>query len=185
MKIKNCHIKVLRRQSLGFTLIEVLAVIAIIGIISSVVLAALGTARSKARDAQRILQLKEIRTALNLYGDTHLTYPSTTPAGFSGNDAAIKYITSATDGTAELRIAPVPINGGGATYIYRGIQADGSECLLTGEICSGYALGIELERADNIALSGDVDRSLGTVFYGSSGDCLNNSGAERCFDLQQ
>ncbi|HBH71636.1 MAG: hypothetical protein UU88_C0009G0011 [Parcubacteria group bacterium GW2011_GWC1_42_11] len=51
----------------GFTLIELLVVIAIIGILSSVVLSSLNSARQKARDAQRVSNLTQIRTALEMY----------------------------------------------------------------------------------------------------------------------
>ena len=51
----------------GFTLIELLIVIAIIGILSSVVLASLNISRVKARDVQRISQIKEIEKAMNVY----------------------------------------------------------------------------------------------------------------------
>ena len=59
----------------GFTLIELLVVIAIIGLLSSVVLASLNTARMKSRDARRIADLSQIRTALELYYDTNGYYP--------------------------------------------------------------------------------------------------------------
>jgi prepilin-type N-terminal cleavage/methylation domain-containing protein len=58
----------------GFTLIELLVVIAIIGILASVVLASLNTARRKARDAQRISDIKQIKLALEFYYDDN---PST------------------------------------------------------------------------------------------------------------
>ena len=55
----------------GFTLIELLVVIAIIGVLSSVVLASLNTARTRANDAQRFANLKQVQTALELYASTN------------------------------------------------------------------------------------------------------------------
>ncbi|HWU24331.1 MAG TPA: type II secretion system protein [Candidatus Paceibacterota bacterium] len=63
-------------RSRGFTLIELLVVIAIIGLLSSIVLASLNTARLKARDAQRLSDLHNIRLALELYYDANGSYPS-------------------------------------------------------------------------------------------------------------
>jgi type II secretion system protein G len=61
----------------GFTLIEILVVVAIIGILSSVVLASLYTARIKANDVRRKSDLHQIVTALELYNTKNGSYPTT------------------------------------------------------------------------------------------------------------
>lgn len=61
----------------GFTLIELLVVIAIIGILSSVVLASLNSARSKARDTTRKQNIDQLVKAINLYYNQNGTLPGT------------------------------------------------------------------------------------------------------------
>ncbi|KKU77663.1 MAG: hypothetical protein UY03_C0011G0013 [Parcubacteria group bacterium GW2011_GWA2_47_64] len=86
----------------GFTLIELLVVISIIGLLSSVVLASLNTARSKARDARRKSDLNEIRTALEFYLDKYGTYKVAGSGwngggqGFLGYENGANYPTSVT-----------------------------------------------------------------------------------------
>lgn len=62
-------------KDLGFTLIELLVVIAIISLLSSVVLASLSGARSSARDARRLQDMKQIQTALEMYYNNNGQYP--------------------------------------------------------------------------------------------------------------
>ena len=64
-----------RIRTSGFTLIELLVVISIIGLLSSIVLTSVNSARAKARDARRIADLDQIRTAPELYFDTNGFYP--------------------------------------------------------------------------------------------------------------
>lgn len=53
----------------GFTLIELLLVVSLIGLLASIILTSLTNARAKARDAQRIGNLKQIANAISLYAD--------------------------------------------------------------------------------------------------------------------
>lgn len=63
----------------GFTLVELLVVIAIIGILATLVLLQLGIARGRARDAKRISDVNQVRSAIELYYDDNGgTYPVTT-----------------------------------------------------------------------------------------------------------
>jgi prepilin-type N-terminal cleavage/methylation domain-containing protein len=56
-----------KNKKKGFTLIELLIVIAIIGVLASIVLVSMGGARSKARDAVRQADMRQIASAMELY----------------------------------------------------------------------------------------------------------------------
>ena len=62
--------------STGFTLIEMLVVISIIGILATLVAANLNSARSRARDAERKSDIKNIETALRIYYNDIGSYPA-------------------------------------------------------------------------------------------------------------
>lgn len=56
-----------RNSQKGFTLIELLVVIAIVALLSSVIMAGLQSARSRARDSKRVQEARTIEKALSLY----------------------------------------------------------------------------------------------------------------------
>lgn len=68
----------------GFTLIEMLVVVAIIGLLSSVVVVGLSGARQKARDAKRLADVQQIMNSAEVQF-TNMGYP-----GSPGNSATIK-----------------------------------------------------------------------------------------------
>ena len=65
----------------AFTLIELLVVIAIIALLSTLSVVALNSARAKSRDARRLSDINQIRTALEMYYDSVGTYPTELTAG--------------------------------------------------------------------------------------------------------
>ncbi len=159
--------------SSGFTLIELLVVIAIIGILSSVVLASLNSARTKARDTRRVSDLKQLQVALELYYDANSKYPTALTA-LVGNT-----------GGASLSILPVDPRGtGNATNEGNGYKY----AINNATTPTIYHLGAVLEQAtgqttlddndlDNssIGLTGWVTGAAGTAsvtFDGADGGTL-------------
>ncbi len=61
--------------SRGFTLIELMVVITIIGLLASTILAALNTSRISARDSQRIQEARQFVNALEIYRNQNGRYP--------------------------------------------------------------------------------------------------------------
>jgi len=59
----------------AFTLIELLIVIAIIGLLATLSVIALNNARAKSRDAKRMADVKQMQTALELYFNDAQSYP--------------------------------------------------------------------------------------------------------------
>ncbi len=67
----------MKNKKRGFTLVELMVVIAIITFLASIVVSALNASRSKARDAERKQDMIQVRNALELYYSVNKSYPST------------------------------------------------------------------------------------------------------------
>lgn len=154
----------------GFTLIELMVVIAIIGILATIITASLGSARAKGRDAKRIADLKSVQTALaNYYLDNDM-YP-TNIYGTSGATAA------PAKGLAPTYMPVVPTDPGfgvsgsscqGASYSTGGCYgyqayayvttgATTIVCNATTNLPTKYHIGVMLEQPENSALLQDAD----------------------------
>ena len=92
-----------------FFIIIYLVVIAIIGVLATLLLLQLGVARQRARDAKRIADVNQVRTAIELYYDDNGQYPQQATYLGLGGDLAPKYLT----------LLPLdPLNAGAHVYGY-------------------------------------------------------------------
>lgn len=60
----------------GYSLAELLVVIAVVGIITAVIFGSIAVARVKTRDNRRIADMKEIQLGLALHYDVYRAYPA-------------------------------------------------------------------------------------------------------------
>lgn len=87
-------------KSRGFTLVELLVVISILGILASVGLVAFTSAQMRGRDAQRKSNLKEISSALELYYSDYGKYPDSVNNEIGGCPSTL--VTACVWGTGEF-----------------------------------------------------------------------------------
>ena len=138
-----------RKKQQGFTLIEILIVVAIIAILASVVLIGLGPTQRAGRDARRLSDLREVQTGLELYYNKCGYYPGNPVAsgactGFvSGNTWAD--MTKALTETPDIGVNTVPNDPtAGHTYYYgTDVAGDGT----------GYLIAATLEDPNNGAFT--------------------------------
>lgn len=128
--------KLLKKQG-GFTLLELLIVIVIIGILALIIVPGLASGPKRARDAQRKSDLHSVQQGLETYFTDNNSYPyAATWAGLS------PYLTP-----DPLKAMPTdPKNTGTYVYTYNpfaNINQTGGAC--TASPCESYTLDAHLE----------------------------------------
>lgn len=108
----------------GFTLIELLVVIAIIGLLTAMVVISISHVKSKARDSQRVSDIRSIATALSLYHNDENAYPI-----FDGDITGTDALSSALKSARTISSVPFdPLNINDYRYYYQSV--DGSDYYL-------------------------------------------------------
>jgi len=125
----------------GFTLIELLVVVAIIGVLATVVLGALGDARSKSRDAKRKSDITQLSKILELYYLDNGSYPTTGSLNNVFGDSTCTGLTIVPDTNTENWI-PGLVSGGYISSLPQnpaGSGYDFARKTLTTRACYMYA----------------------------------------------
>lgn len=110
----------------GFTLIELIVVIAIFGMLFSIVLATLTDARLDARDKRRIADLNQLKGALELYYVDNFSYPRESE-GANGNIATNEtFRTMMQPYVSGILADPVGVGNDTLFYYYDGSHTCGN-----------------------------------------------------------
>ncbi len=170
----------------GFTLIELMVVIAIIGLLASIITVSLVSSRAKGRDAKRISDIKTIQLALETYYNDNGYYPTSIYGG-----ALTPYIAT----------LPVDPTDNSTPYKYVTWNSSNTQICTGTNLPIGYHLGTGLEDSTNTGLKQDRDmspaRTPATTDCGGTADfdgkaatvtnaCGTTSGVsitETCYDV--
>jgi prepilin-type N-terminal cleavage/methylation domain-containing protein len=158
----NIHIS---KKEKGFTLLELLVVVALIVILAGIVIAALSPARERGRDARRQTDIKQIQLALEAYFQVNNEFPTNI---YAGGILEPNYIN---------KVPVDPVTGNPYSYAY-----DDS-----GGAPYDFHLGAIFENSDNIPendLDLDSSGAFTNGFKGDSPDCAAGVGTDMCFDVR-
>jgi type II secretion system protein G len=142
----------------GFTLVELMVVSSIIALLASVVLGSLGNAKAKARDTERVQEMKNLQTALELYRlENGYPIPGDGLAYTTGtNDNSLSQVMIGLVTEGFLSEIPTPPKGGfiNEDYTYQTENDSGNDFICQGKSLSSgdipYIFYFYLELPQNL-----------------------------------
>lgn len=139
----------------GFTIVEILIVVVIIGILAAITIIAYRSIQVHSRDSQRASQAKIIATSLEAYYGKNGEYPGcnavtqtgTTVSSLLNVDSGSLITPQSSTGTTNSIICGNLTSGNGDAFGYVG---DGSSSCLTGSSCLQYTLQYRQESTGTV-----------------------------------
>lgn len=150
MRHNNLKMKKHKRRKKGFTLIELMVTITVIGILATVGMVTYSNAQKSARDARRKDDFKQIATALELYQQANGHFPLGNhryawygggPGMWSSSRDAAPWIAGLTS-TYISQLPVDPLNSLSYNYTY---TTGGSDCASP----QSYILEVEMENTND------------------------------------
>jgi len=134
----------------GFTIVELLIVIVVIGILAAISLVAYSGVQQRGRDSARLSDLSKITKALEMYRTDNGSYPScsggTYQPGTASSFNSVAACLTALVPTYLGRLPQDPLNTGSSQYWYAvGYRKSGATGQVN-DLSNNYMLGAKLER---------------------------------------
>lgn len=120
----------------GFTLVELLVVISIIGILTSVVLVSVSTANKRGKDAVVQSDLSEVRAQAQLYYNTNGGYVGAGYSGGAGTCATANTVFTDPKVKQQIDAANASNGAGAANEVVCNVSADGADYAVSSPLSS-------------------------------------------------
>jgi prepilin-type N-terminal cleavage/methylation domain-containing protein len=148
----------LNRKQQGFTIVELLIVIVVIGILAALVLNSFTGVQARARDTERRTDINAVATQLEVYYNDKSGYPTATDvANTTWQTANLK----GADAAAFTDPKAIAINGTGGSYTYNNNNGtasttgcvsptDSAGAANTGTPCEHFSITATMEKQSNV-----------------------------------
>ncbi|MNQ41770.1 Type II secretion system protein G precursor [compost metagenome] len=141
-----------KQKQPGFTIVELLIVIVVIGILAAITITAYNGIQQRGRDAERTSDVKQLKKALEMFYAEKNYYPSVTDirsASFRTNTLKIpEGIVTPPDQTGTISYC-WSANPNSYCYVGRTPAGGSFDCTAAGEQCVGYTISYRLESDPN------------------------------------
>lgn len=147
-----------RKNLAGFTLVELLVAIAIIGIIAAAATAIFSESKARSRDSRRVSDVQELNNALAMYLDKYMVFPVSNAAPLPGAPTRSDGADPLSQALAVDNILEAPMldpkdgqNIGGDTFHYYYYSENGKEYTITYCLETSSVLGKSLGCANYVS----------------------------------
>ena len=152
----------LKKRNQGFTIVELLIVIVVIGILALLVITTYSGIQAKARNAKRTSDIKSLQTQLEAFFSQNGYYPSNadmnSSSWLSSNMKSLDQ-NALIDPSSSSQSKTLATSPAAKVYAYQPLDSSGNSCETTDTNCAQYTLTATYEGTVN-GSSTDVVKNL-------------------------